>query len=156
MAPRSGIKGGKGVANQPQFFAGLLFTAIGAAALAGACSYPLGTPARIGPGFYPLVLAILLLVLGPASALTALRSAPMPRVQDWPLLAGLLVLSGVVVFALLIERAGLFAAGLGLMALACLTRLRSRTFEFAVIAAALLLFVYVLFVRLLAMPIPPF
>jgi hypothetical protein len=102
------------------------------------------------------VLAILLLVLGPASALTALRSAPMPRVQDWPLLAGLLVLSGVVVFALLIERAGLFAAGLGLMALACLTRLRSRTFEFAVIAAALLLFVYVLFVRLLAMPIPPF
>ncbi len=144
------------VANQAQFCAGLLFAAIGAAALIGGRSYPLGTPARIGPGFYPLLLAILLLALGAAAALTALRPPVMQRVQDWPLLASLLVLSGVVVFALLIERAGLIAAGLGLMALACLGRLGTRPLEFAVLAASLLLFVYVLFVRLLAMPIAPF
>ena len=40
-----------------------------------AANYPLGTAARMGPGYFPRILGILLIVLGAALSLRALRAA---------------------------------------------------------------------------------
>lgn len=46
------------------FWSGLLFAAFGAAALLFGRDYPMGTPVRMGPGFFPLALGGLLLLIG--------------------------------------------------------------------------------------------
>ena len=60
------------------FFAGLLFIAFGIAAIVIASNYPLGTAARMGPGYFPRILGILLIVLGSRLSLRALRTSGPP------------------------------------------------------------------------------
>ena len=55
------------------FYAGLLFVGFGVAAIVIGSNYPLGTAARMGPGYFPRMLGILLIVLGAALSLAALR-----------------------------------------------------------------------------------
>ena len=52
------------IRSQKDFFAGLMFAGAGAAFAIGAFNYKLGTGARMGPGYFPLMLGILLAVLG--------------------------------------------------------------------------------------------
>ena len=52
------------IRNPKDFYAGVLFMSFGLAALVIARSYPLGTAARMGPGYFPRVLGILLLGIG--------------------------------------------------------------------------------------------
>ena len=55
------------------FYAGLLFIAFGVAAIVIGSNYALGTAARMGPGYFPRILGILLIALGAILALRALR-----------------------------------------------------------------------------------
>jgi hypothetical protein len=50
--------------SQRDFFAGLLFMATGVAFAWGATSYTVGSAARMGPGYFPLMLGIVLALLG--------------------------------------------------------------------------------------------
>jgi hypothetical protein len=52
------------IKSQKDFFSGLLFTVVGAAFAYGATSYSIGTGARMGPGYFPLLLGVILAVLG--------------------------------------------------------------------------------------------
>ena len=52
------------IKSQKDFFSGLMFTLVGAAFAWGATSYNVGTGARMGPGYFPLLLGIFLAVLG--------------------------------------------------------------------------------------------
>ena len=52
--------------SQKDFFAGLMYMSVGGAFAWGATNYTIGKAARMGPGFFPLVLGILLAVLGAA------------------------------------------------------------------------------------------
>lgn len=60
------------IKSQKDFFAGLMFTAIGGAFGVGATSYNVGEGARMGPGYFPLLLGVLLAVLGAVIILRAL------------------------------------------------------------------------------------
>ena len=53
-----------GIKSQTDFFSGVMFTAVGAAFAIGATTYNVGNGARMGPGYFPLMLGILLGVLG--------------------------------------------------------------------------------------------
>jgi hypothetical protein len=87
------------------FVAGLMFIGIGVAAIAISSGYPLGSAARMGPGYFPRVLGILLIALGAILALRALRlqGAPLPR---WPWRPTVIVLASVVLFSLIVTRLG--------------------------------------------------
>ncbi len=50
--------------SQKDFFSGLLFTVAGGAFAAGATHYEVGSAAKMGPGYFPLVLGSLLALLG--------------------------------------------------------------------------------------------
>jgi predicted outer membrane lipoprotein len=52
------------IKSQKDFFSGLMFAIIGGGFAWGATSYSVGTGARMGPGYFPLLLGILLAVLG--------------------------------------------------------------------------------------------
>jgi hypothetical protein len=52
------------IKSQKDFFSGLMFAIIGGGFAWGATSYSIGTGARMGPGYFPLLLGILLAVLG--------------------------------------------------------------------------------------------
>jgi hypothetical protein len=50
--------------SQKDFFSGLLFTVAGGAFALGATHYEVGSAAKMGPGYFPLVLGSLLALLG--------------------------------------------------------------------------------------------
>lgn len=50
--------------NQQDFWAGVMFTVIGLLFAVFSTSYEVGTAARMGPGYFPLMLGILLTLLG--------------------------------------------------------------------------------------------
>jgi len=52
------------IKSQKDFFSGLMFMGVGVAFAWGASSYTLGDGARMGPGYFPLALGVLLAVLG--------------------------------------------------------------------------------------------
>lgn len=54
------------LASQKDFFSGVLFTAVGIAFAVGATNFTVGDAARMGPGYFPLMLGTLLALLGSA------------------------------------------------------------------------------------------
>lgn len=52
------------IKSQKDFFSGLMFTVVGVAFAWGASTYNVGTGARMGPGYFPLMLGVLLAILG--------------------------------------------------------------------------------------------
>jgi hypothetical protein len=91
------------IRNPKDFLSGLLFMAFGLAALVLSGEYAIGVAARMGPGYFPRVLGILLLGLGAILALGGFRATT----EDQPLF---IILLSVGVFILLGERLGLVLA----------------------------------------------
>ena len=91
------------------FAAGLMFIAFGVAAIAIGGGYPLGVAARMGPGYFPRILGILLIVLGAVVTLRALRldGAKITLESPRPLL---IVLGSIVLFGLTARPLGLVVA----------------------------------------------
>lgn len=52
------------IKSQKDFFAGLLYMVVGGAFAIGATNYHIGEGARMGPGYFPLLLGIVLAVIG--------------------------------------------------------------------------------------------
>ena len=52
------------IKSQKDFFSGLMFMVFGVAFASGAGNYTMGSGSRMGPGYFPLVLGVLLAVLG--------------------------------------------------------------------------------------------
>ena len=52
------------IKSQKDFFSGLMFMGVGVAFAWGATTYNVGSGARMGPGYFPLYLGILMMVLG--------------------------------------------------------------------------------------------
>jgi len=52
------------IKSQKDFFAGLMFMAVGGAFAWGSTNYQIGTGARMGPGYFPLLLGVLLALIG--------------------------------------------------------------------------------------------
>ena len=60
------------IKSQKDFFSGLLFMAVGIAFAYGATNYTVGTGARMGPGYFPMLLGICMAVLGAVITFKAL------------------------------------------------------------------------------------
>jgi len=52
------------IKSQKDFFSGLMFTVVGVAFAWGATTYTVGSGARMGPGYFPLMLGILMALIG--------------------------------------------------------------------------------------------
>ena len=94
------------IRNPKDFWAGVMFILVGIAAIIIGSRYNLGTAARMGPGYFPRILGILLILLGGILALRALRlqGAPIPPFKWRPTL---IVLGSVVIFGLIVTTVGM-------------------------------------------------
>jgi integral membrane sensor domain MASE1 len=93
------------IRNPRDFHAGALFVAIGIATILLGSRYMLGTAARMGPGYFPRILGILLIVLGALLAFRATRvpGAGIPAFRWRPTL---IVLGSVVLFGAIVRPVG--------------------------------------------------
>ncbi|MBP2231885.1 hypothetical protein J2847_005208 [Azospirillum agricola] len=145
--------------------AGALFAGAGAGFAAVASGYPLGTAARMGPGWFPLVLGLLLVALGALVALAGGAGAERPA-SDQPAASPrdeaasaigwrplLHVTLSVTAFALLIEPAGLVAASVALVLLSASGGWEFRWTEATALAGSLAALVVGLFAYALHIPI---
>src|SRR6476620_6481950 len=96
------------IRNQKDFWAGLMFAAFGIFFSGFGTLYTFGSAARMGPGYFPTVLGVILIALGAVIALTALA----PKAEEhkvakfsWPTI--FLILGSVVLFGVLLNTLGL-------------------------------------------------
>lgn len=89
-----------------EFWLGIVYLSFGVVGLWFGLDYPLGTTDRMGPGYLPCLVAVLLLIFGVVSLSRAVRleGEVVGAIAFRPLLC---VLGGVFAFAVLAERAGL-------------------------------------------------
>ncbi len=140
-------------ANSKDFFAGLLFMAFGLAALTMAYSYPVGVASRMGPGYFPRILGVLLLVLGAALSLCGLRqgSERMSALHWRPLV---IILLSVWVWGLAATWLGLVVASLALVFISSVASQEFSWKEALVSGAIQAVSVVAVFVYGLGIPLP--
>ena len=104
------------IRNPKDFWAGVLFIAFGLAAVIIARDYAMGTAGRMGPGYFPRGLGIIMIVLGLILSVRSfkLRGTPLQFGSFKPLL---IVLGSVVVFAMAAPKLGLIVATILLIVL---------------------------------------
>lgn len=99
------------IRNPKDFYAGLLFIAFGVAALILSRDYAVGSAARMGAGYFPRALGILLVALGALLSFGGFRASEEAQpVWHWRPLCIVLFSIGVFVFAA--QWLGLVLAGL--------------------------------------------
>jgi hypothetical protein len=106
-----------GIKSQADFFSGVMFTTVGAAFAVGATTYNIGDGARMGPGYFPLMLGILLSVLGLLIVFQALvvETADGGKIGRWAWKPLFFVIAANVAFGVLLG--GLPSIGLPAMGL---------------------------------------
>ncbi|MYZ47659.1 tripartite tricarboxylate transporter TctB family protein [Propylenella binzhouense] len=95
------------------FAAGLLYVGVGGAFAVIASGYRMGTAARMGPGYFPFWLGVLLMLIGAAVIFGALRGKDAEadaKLSGWDLKSLAIVLAAVVLFGVLLQPMGLVAA----------------------------------------------
>ena len=114
--------------------------------------YRFGTPARMGPGFFPTILGGILAALGLSLSIPAfVRSGdPLPRLGLRPLLT---ILAAIIVFALLLQPLGFVLAAIILVLLTAFADPELRPVETAGLALVLTAFSVGIFVLLLGLPL---
>ncbi len=142
------------VSSPKDFWTGLIYVGFGAAALWIGADYKFGTAGRMGPGYFPKVLASLLILLGAVSLVRSLvvKGTPISEVLWRPLI---LILLATALFAFLLPRAGVVVA---LLSLSLVSAAASREFRFDWRATAglvgLIAFCVLVFVKGLGVPMP--
>jgi hypothetical protein len=102
---------GLAIRNQRAFACGALFLAFAIFFFVTALSYPAGTVARMGPGYFPRLLAIVLAAIGLVVILGAMKSSAEPQaLRKWDLKGLAWVTGSVVLFGALLFPLGLIGA----------------------------------------------
>jgi hypothetical protein len=139
------------VKSPQDFWAGVLFAAIGCAGLWIGRGYAFGTLTKMGPGYLPTALSVALLAIGGVLMLRAL-AVDGPAIAPSERRPQLFILAAIVVFALAIERLGLALAVVLVALTAALASRDMRWREAIPLALGLAVLCVVLFVRLLGQP----
>ena len=136
------------VRSPQDFWAGLLFVAIGCGALWFGRDFAVGALMRMGPGYVPRALSLALIGIG---AFLTLRSLVLegPPIQRSLFRPQLFVLLAVVVFGLLIERVGLAPTVVAVAIVASLASYEMKWIEMVTLAVCLSITSAILFIYLL-------
>lgn len=143
-------------AKPAEISAGLIQIALGAAVVAIASQYAVGTIARMGPGFVPIALGVGLIAFGLINTVIAVQTAPENENIEIPVGSLAIATAGLVVFAVLAPRAGLVPATVMLVIIASFADRPIRPWIVLGLVATVPLFGYLVFVRGLMIPLRPF
>ena len=135
------------------FWAGLIFVAIGSGFILLAQQYRLGDLHRMGPAMFPTLVGVLLATLGAVIALRAfvLDGEPVPRLYARPIGISLVA---IVLFGIALQWLGLVAAVAVLVLVGGFAAREVRPLESVALAAVMVVFSVAVFVWLLGLPLP--
>lgn len=152
------------IKSQKDFFAGLMFLAIGLAFAIGAVDYNIGTGARMGPGYFPMILGVLMSILGVAIASKGLivETPDGDKIGKWAWKQVFFILAANFAFGVLlvgvpalgIPQFGLIVAIYGLVFIASVAGSTFNVKEVAILATCLAVGSYVAFVWALNLQFP--
>jgi uncharacterized membrane protein len=134
------------------FWSGAMLIVIGGGALFIARNYQFGTSLRMGPGYFPTVLGAMLVMFGVYFVMQGLRSSAEKIEGSWSLRALLIVPLSLVLFGLLIDRAGFVPAMLVLVIGSAAASSQFRLVEVLVFSALLTACCVIVFIWLLGLP----
>jgi hypothetical protein len=134
------------------FWSGLMLIAIGGGAVLMARNYQFGSSLRMGPGYFPTVLGTFLILFGVYFLAQGLRSSAEKLEGSWSLRAFIILPLSLVLFGLLIDRAGFIPAMLVLIVAAATASTQFKLTEVLLFAALLTALCVVVFVWLLGLP----
>jgi hypothetical protein len=152
------------IKSQKDFFSGLMFSGVGAAFAIGATNYTVGNGARMGPGYFPLLLGVLLSIMGVAIMFKALtvQTPDGDKIGAWawrPL--GYIIAANLLFGVLLgglpsikVPAMGMVAGIYGLTIVASLAGDRFNLKEVLVLATILSIGSYLAFIVLLKLQFP--
>jgi putative tricarboxylic transport membrane protein len=143
------------ILNNRDVWAGLMLIAIGAAAVLIARNYAFGTALRMGPGFFPIVLGALLVLFGVYMLASGLRQGEQIA-GSWSLRALIVLPLSLVLFGVLMERAGFVPAMLVLIFGSATASTEFRLVEVLLFSIGLTALSVVVFVWALGLPYPLF
>ncbi len=136
------------------FWAGMMFIAFGVFAMIGALvNYQIGTAHRMGPGYFPAVLGGVLAVLGFLVLIesVAVEGPKVARMYFRPLL---LISIGLVIYGYSLQYVGLVVATTILVFISAAGGHEFKWKEVALLAAVLVAFSVLVFVKGLTLPFP--
>jgi hypothetical protein len=137
--------------NNKDFLAGLLMIGIGSIAFYMALDFPFGSALRMGPGYFPRVLAGIFIAFGVYVGLRGLRTGEkVEGVWGWKALA--FITASLVAFGWLMDRIGLIPSLVVMFFVAALAGHEFRFKEVLVLTALMTLFAYGVFVYGLGLP----
>ncbi|AUL48375.1 tricarboxylate transporter [Bordetella trematum] len=141
--------------NRQDFWSGVMFIALGLGFAWQATSYQMGTAARMGPGYFPFWLGLVLALLGAVVLLGSLsKKAQETHVDrfDWRIV--FLVIGSVVFYAVVLNYLGVY---ISVFLLVVLSSLASHEFSIKVAVANgifLVVFSYLAFIKGLGLIFP--
>ena len=143
------------IKNRQDFWSGVMFMGIGAGFSLQATTYSMGSAARMGPGYFPFWLGIVLALIGAVVLMTALTGkATETSIGRFDFKILLLVIGSVALYGVALRPLGLY---LSLALLVIVSSLASHEFNWKVAIANalfLVLFSYVAFIRGLGLIFP--
>ena len=152
------------IKSQKDFFAGLMFMGVGVAFAWGATTYSIGTGARMGPGYFPLMLGVLLAVLGTAITFTALvaQSVGGDKIGKWAVKPLIFIIGANLLFGVCLgglPSFGVPAMGMmfGIYVLTFVASMAEKGMKIKatfILASVLALLSYVAFVKVLKLQFP--
>ena len=141
------------VKSPQDFGVAIVFMVIGLAGLYFGMDLTFGTAARMGPGYFPMLLSLLILALGVGLGLNsvAVDGPPIEPVQLRPIT---FIIASILIFGLLIDAVGLAITSVALTILAAYARRDVNLTETILLGIGLALFAIAVFVYSLAQPLP--
>lgn len=137
--------------NKADFFAGLLFILFGAGFGITALDLDIGTTLRMGPGYFPLMLSVLLVLFGIAIVGTSFRSVG-EAVGPYARRGMVFILGAPVFFALTVRGAGFVPAIFVTTLIAAMAALKLRPVQAIGLAAGVTIFCTLVFSYALGLP----
>lgn len=142
------------ITHPQDFWSGLLFVAFGVVGAHLSSGFVFGALTKMGPGFLPTVLSYLMITIG---ALVTLRSFALKGggIQPSAVKPQALIVAAIVLFALMIERVGLIPTVFVVLIVASFAAEEAKLRDSVLLAAAMALACYLVFIVLLGLPLRP-
>jgi hypothetical protein len=141
------------ITNPRDFWSGVMFLVVGSLFAGIAYNYKLGTAARMGPGFFPFFLGLILAIIGVIVLVVSLKSKG-PNVDKFHWIPIFWVLASICLFGVLLKLTGVLVAGVGLVIGSSIGSGEFKLKEILILAATLSVFCAAVFVGGLKLPIP--
>jgi len=139
--------------NNRDFFAGLFYIVLGTWGFWIARDYPFGSALRMGPGYFPSVLAGMMIAFGVVIMLMGVKNNT--KIQgNWSIRALIVLPLATVVFGYLMEEVGFIPAMLVLIPFSALSGREFKLVEIIALTIGLTILCTLMFIKGLGLPYP--